>query len=139
MANYQLTSGDSVVVTPTVVDDVTGATVTADAGSVSAALSSTTDTLVDNTDGTFTIVAGSVDAVGNTITVQAAVNGVACTPGVGTYDVVAVVTPPDATSVSVSFGTETPPAASTTTPVAAAGTDGVAVVAPEAPGTFRNS
>ena len=134
MADFQLNAGDSAVVTVTDTDDVTGDVVTPDAGSVTAVLSSTTDTIVENSDGTFTLTAGAtdVDSVGNTVTVNATVNGNASAPGVGTYDVIAtVVPPPDATTLTVAFGAETPPAA----PAA----DGVNVAAAEEPGTFRNS
>ena len=110
MADYQLNAGDSVVVTLTDTDAVTGAAVTPDAGSVSATLSSATDTVVVDPSGTFlTVTAGTADSVGNTVTVDATVGGVASTPWVGTYDVVAVV--PDATVLLGTFGTETPPAA----------------------------
>lgn len=115
VSDYQLNAGDTVVITITDTDDVTGDVVTPDAGSVTAVLSSSTDTIVDNGDGTFTITAGSVDSVGNTVTVNATVGGVASGPeggAVGTYDVVAAVTPPpDATTLSVSFGTESAPVA----------------------------
>lgn len=134
MADFQLNAGDSVVVTVTDTDDVTGDVVTPDAGSVTAVLSSTTDTIVENADGTFTLTAAASDvgSTGNTVTVNATVNGNASAPGVGTYDVVAVTPPPpDATTLSVAFGTtDTPPA----TPAA----DGVNVTAADAPGTFRN-
>jgi hypothetical protein len=107
-SDYQLNAGDSVVVTITDTDDVTGATVTPDAGSVLAVLSSSTDTVVVDPSGTFlTITAGGTDSVGNTVTVSAEVNGVASASAVGTYDVVAAT--PDATSLSLSFGTETAP------------------------------
>lgn len=111
MSDYQLNAGDSVVVTITDTDDVTGAVVTPDAGSVTAVLSSSTDTVVVDPSGAFaTITAGDVASVGNTVTVNAAVGGVASTSAVGTYDVVAVTPPPpDATSLSLSFGTETAP------------------------------
>jgi hypothetical protein len=135
MANFPLNAGDSTVVTVTDTDDVTGDVVTPDAGSVTAVLSSSTDTIVENADGTFTLTAGATDvsSTSNTVTVNATVNGNASTPGVGTYDVIAVTPPPpDATTLSVAFGTETPP-------VAPAAADGVNVAAPEAPGTFRNS
>ena len=115
MADFQLNAGDSVVVTVTDTDNVTGAAVTPDAGSVTAVLSSTTDTIVDNTDGTFTITAGATAGLGNTVTVNATVGGVASASAVGTYDVVANVTP-DATTLAVTFGTESAPAA----PVASA-------------------
>lgn len=119
MANYQLNAGDSVVVTITDTDDVTGDVVTPDAGSVVVTLSSATDSATANADGTYTLTAGAVEGVGNTFTVAATVNGNASTPGVGTYDVVATVAP-DATSLSVSFGTETAPAAATSAPAVAA-------------------
>jgi hypothetical protein len=110
MANYQLNALDSVVVTVTDTDDVTGLAVTPDAGSVTAVLSSASDTIALDPTGTFaTITAGSVLGTGNTVTVNATYGGVASTPVVGTYDVVADVTPTDATSLSVAFGTETAP------------------------------
>lgn len=119
MANYPLNTGDSVVVTVTDTDTVTGLSVTPDAGSVKAMLSSSTDTLVENADGTFTVTAGETLGTGNTLTVNATVNGVASKEAVGTYDVVAAVTPANPTALSVSFGTETSPAA---TPASAAST-----------------
>ena len=128
MANYQLNAGDSVVITVTDTDDVTDDVVVPDAGSVTAVLSSTTDSIVDNADGTFTITAGSVASTDNTVTTNATVGGVASKPGVGTYDV--VVTVADTTTLSVAFGTETAPVS----PVAAE-----AATASEEPGTFRNS
>jgi hypothetical protein len=129
MANYQLNAGDSVVVTITDTDDVTGVAVTPDAGSVSAVLSSTTDTVVVDPSGSFlTLTAGSTASVGNTLNVNATVGGVASLTAVGTYDVVAVVTPPaDATTLSLSFGTETAPAAAAT-PAAPEGVDTSAFV-----------
>ena len=111
MADFQLNAGDSVVVTVTDTDNVTGAAVTPDAGSVTAVLSSTTDTIVDNTDGTFTITAGATAGLGNTVTVNATVGGVASASAVGTYDVVANVAP-DATTLAVTFGTESAAVAS---------------------------
>ena len=121
MENYQLNAGDSVVVTVTDTDDVTGAVVVPDAGTLTAVLSSTTDSIVDNGDGTFTITAGSTDGTGNTVTTNATVGGTASNPGVGTYDVVTAVVTPDSTTLSVAFGTETAPAASA--PVAATATE----------------
>ena len=130
MANFPLDAGDSVVLTVTDTDDVTGDVVTPDAGSVSAVLSSATDTIVVNADGSFTLTAGAAASTGNTVTVEATVGGVPSTPGVGTYDVVGVTPPPpDSTTLSVSFGTETAPVA----PAAAE------APASEEPGTFRNS
>lgn len=129
MADFQLNAGDSVVVTVTDTDDVTGAVVVPDAGSTTVVSSNSSDTVTANADGTFTLTAGASDvgSVGNTVTANATVGGVASNPGVGTYDVIAVTPPPpDTTTLSVAFGTETPPAA----PVAAAA---------EEPGTFRNS
>ena len=111
MANYQLNAGDSVVVTIADTDTVTGLAVTPDAGSVTAVLSSTTDTIVVDPSGTFvTITSGSTLTTGNTVTVNATVGGVASTPAVGTYDVVAAVVPANPTALSVTFGTETAPA-----------------------------
>lgn len=110
MANYQLNAGDSVVVTVTDTDNVTGAVVVADAGSVSAVLTSTTDILTANADGTFSITAGATKGTGNTVTVSATVGGAASTAAVGTYDVVGP-TAGNATTLSVAFGTETGPGA----------------------------
>jgi len=110
MANYQLNAGDSVVDTISDTDNVTGAAVAVDAGSVTAVLSSTTDTVVVDPSGTFaTITAGTTVGVGNTVTVNATVGGVASAPFVGTYDVVAAVVVPDATTLSGTFGTESGP------------------------------
>ena len=111
MNNYQLNAGDSVDVTITDTDAVTGLVVTPDAGSLTAVLSSSTDSVsLDPTGGLgATITAGTTLSTGNTITVNATVNGVASTPAVGTYDVVASVVSPDATNLSVSFGTEAGP------------------------------
>ena len=122
MANYQLNTGGSVVVTVTDTDDVTGATVTPDAGSVSFSLSNSTDSFVTNADGTFTVTAGTALGTANTVTVNATVGGVASKAGVGTYDVVAAgggggTTNP--TTLSVSFGTKTGPTG-TTAPLSAA-------------------
>jgi hypothetical protein len=131
MANYQLNAGDSVVVTVTDTDVVTGEVVVPDAGSVTAVLSSTTDTLVTNADGTFTITAGTAAGTGFMVTFYATVGGIASAPGVGTYDVVAAPAP-DATALSVSFGVE---AAPETTPAPAV----EAAPAADATGTFRLS
>lgn len=109
MANYPLNAGDSVTVTLTVIDDETGNIVTPDAGSVVAVLSDTTETVVDNGDGTFTLTAGSFLATGNTLTVNGTVNGVAFAAAVGTYDVDADVTPPDTFTGTLTFGTEVAP------------------------------
>ena len=109
MANYPLNAGDTVVVTVTDTDAVTGAVGTPDAGSVTAVLSSSTDTIVANADGTFTVTAGTTTGTGNTVTANATVGGVASASAVGTYDVVAAAA--DATTLSVSFGTESAPAA----------------------------
>jgi hypothetical protein len=110
VADYPLTEGDSVVVTITDTDDVTGAVVALDEGGVTAELSSDTDTVVVDPSGTFlTITAGDTPSTGNTVTVNGTVNGVAATPGVGTYDVVAAVTQ-DPTTISLAFGTESAPA-----------------------------
>jgi len=113
VSNYPLAAGDSVVVTVVDTDVVTGLPVTPDAGSVTAVLSSTTDTVVVDPTGTFaTITAGTVEGTGNTVTVNASYKGALSTPVTGTYDVVAAVVSGDATALSVSFGTETPPATS---------------------------
>jgi hypothetical protein len=112
MANYQLTQGDSVVVTLTDTDDVTGLAVTPDSDSVTATLSSSTDSVVVDPSGTFlTLTAGSVDGLGNTVTVNATVGGVSSVPWTGTYDVVANVVTPDSTTLSGTFGTEEAPVA----------------------------
>ena len=63
MANYQLNAGDSVTVTLVVADDETGDVVTPDAGSVTAVLSDSTDSVVDNGDGTFTLTANAANLV----------------------------------------------------------------------------
>jgi hypothetical protein len=113
--NYPLAAGDSVVVTITDTDDVTLAAVTPDAGSVVAVLSNPNDSVVVDPSGTFaTITAGDTVGAGNTITVSATVNGFASTDVVGFYDVVADVVN-DATSLSLSFGTETAPSSSSPT------------------------
>ena len=112
MANYQLNAGDSVTVTLVVADDETGDVVTPDAGSVTAVLSDSTDSVVDNGDGTFTLTAGAALSSGNTLTVNGTVNGVAFGPvggAVGTYDVDADVTPPDTFTGTITFGTESAP------------------------------
>lgn len=110
--DYQLTLGDNVVVTITATDDVTGAAVTPDPGSVTASLSNPADSVVVDPSGTFlTINAGSTPLTGNTVTVNATVNGIASAPAVGVYDDVAAAVPPDATSLSLSFGTESAPVA----------------------------
>jgi hypothetical protein len=111
MANYQLTTDDSVVITLTDTDDVTGDVVTPDTGSVVATLSDTTDTAVVDPSGSFVTLTGSGSvATGKTITVAATVGGVASTPFVGTYDVVdAVVTTPDPTTLTGLFGIESAP------------------------------
>ena len=127
MSNYQLNAGDSVVVTVTDTDDVTGLPVTPDAGSVTAVLSSTTDTISAHADGTYTITAGPVTDTGNTVTVNATAGGVASKAGVGTYDVVPAVVPAT-TTLSVSFGTESAPG---TTPVGSTGTLPVSVTLPD--------
>jgi hypothetical protein len=111
MANYQLTTDDSVVITLTDTDDVTGDVVTPDTGSVVATLSDTTDTAAVDPSGSFVTLTGSGSvATGKTITVAATVGGVASTPFVGTYDVVdAVVTTPDPTTLTGLFGIESAP------------------------------
>lgn len=105
MADYPLTTGDSVVITLTDTDTVTNQPVAIDAGSVTFELSDTADTAVLNADGTITLTAGAIIAAGKTITVNATVGGIASAPWVGTYDVVAVADP---TALSGVFGTETP-------------------------------
>jgi hypothetical protein len=111
MANYQLTTDDSVVITLTDTDDVTGDVVTPDTGSVVATLSDTTDTAVVDPSGSFVTLTGSGSvATGKTITVAATVWGVASTPFVGTYDVVdAVDTTADPTTLTGLFGIESAP------------------------------
>jgi hypothetical protein len=112
MANYQLTEGDSVVITLTDTDDVTGEAVIIDPGSVTAELSDLSDSVVVDPSGTFlTLTAGSVDGLGNTVTVNATVGGVSSVPWTGTYDVVANVVTPDSTTLSGTFGTEEAPVA----------------------------
>jgi hypothetical protein len=111
MANYQLNAGDSVVVTITDTDDATGLAVTIDASSVTAVLSSSTDSVVIDPSGTFlTITAGATPGTGNTVTVNATSDTAPSTSVVGTYDVVADVVTSDQTSLSLSFGTEVNPA-----------------------------
>lgn len=109
MANEQINAGDSIVATLTVTDDETGDVVSPDAGSITTSLSESTDSVVDNGDGTFTLSVGSTLSTGNTLTVNGTVNGVAFAAAVGTYDVVADVTPPDTFTGTLSFGTETAP------------------------------
>ena len=80
MSDYQLNQGDTVVVTITDTDDVTGDVVTPDAGSVSVSLSpnASSSTVVLDPSGTFaTITAGPNESVGDAILVDATVNGVA--------------------------------------------------------------
>jgi hypothetical protein len=109
MANYQLTTDDSVVITLTDTDDVTGDVVTPDTGSVVATLSDTTDTAVVDPSGSFVTLTGSGSvATGKTITVDATVGGVASTPFVGTYDVVDAVFP-NLTTLTGLFGIESAP------------------------------
>jgi hypothetical protein len=105
MADYPLTTGDSVVITLTDTDTVTNQPVAIDAGSVTFELSDTADAAVLNADGTITLTAGATIAAGKTITVNATVGGIASAPWVGAYDVVAVADP---TALSGVFGTETP-------------------------------
>jgi hypothetical protein len=121
MYNYQLNEGDSVVVTVTDTDDVTGSTVTPDAGSVAFVLSNTSDSAVLNADGTITLTSGTTLGTGNTITVSATVGGVASSDAVGTYDVVAAVVTSDATTLTLSFGTESAPTSLLEAGVAARG------------------
>ena len=110
MANYQLNTGDSVVVSLTYADSVTGAVVTPDASSVTAVLSASTDTVVVDPSQSFaTITGGTTVGVGNTVTVNGTVNGVASTAWIGTYDDVAAVVAPDATAITGTFGTESAP------------------------------
>jgi hypothetical protein len=115
-SNYQLNAGDSVVFTLVDIDDVTGAVVTPDAGSVTAVLGSGTDTVVVDPSGTFlTITAGDTLSASNNVVINATVNGVASGPVGGLvayYDVVAV-TSTDTTTLSGSFGTEVSPGAVT--------------------------
>lgn len=114
-SNYQLNEGDSVVITLTITDDQTGATVTADPGSVTAVTTESSDTVVVDPSGTFvTLTAGSTASTGQLLTVNATVGGAAVGPTGGavfTYDVV-VVTPPTPTyTLTLSAGAETAPAA----------------------------
>jgi hypothetical protein len=116
MSNYQLNANDSVVVTITDTDDVTGEVVIPDVGSVTAVLSNANDSVVVDPSGTFlTLTAAGATSSDNTLTVNATVLGVPAGPAggaVGTYDVVAdVVPPPASTTLALSFGTETSPAA----------------------------
>lgn len=120
MANYQLNAGDSVVVTITDTDNVTGVEVVPDTGSVTAVLSSATDTIVVDPSGAFaTITANSAISTSNTVTVNGTVGGVASKAFVGTYDVIGVAATGNATTLSGTFGTETGPTG-TTTPLTAA-------------------
>lgn len=138
MADYQLNQGDTVVVTIVDTDDVTGDVVTPDAGSVSVQLSpnaSSSTVVLDESETFATITAGPTASVGDAINVSATFDGVDSTPAVGTFDVVAaVVPPPDATTLSVSFGTEAPAAS-----VSPVDENPTAATATEAAGTFRNS
>lgn len=114
MANFQLNALDSVVVTITDTDDVTGDAVTPDSGSVTAVLSNPNDFVVVDPTGAFlTITAAGATSTGNTVTVNATVNGVPSGPeggAVGTYDVVAdVVPPPDSNTITLTFGDEVAP------------------------------
>jgi hypothetical protein len=140
MANYPLNAGDSVVVTLTVTDDVTGAVVVPDAGSVTAVLSDATDSVVDNGDGTFTLTAGAGLSTGNTLTVNGTVGGVSFGPVggvVGTYDVDADVVTPDSTTATLTFGTETAPVG--TPPVVAADPSIAGLSEAQVAAGFRNS
>lgn len=111
MADYQLDAGDSVVVTITDTDEVTGEAVVPDEGSVAAELSSDTDSFVLDPSGSFlTLTAGATPGTGNSLTVTATVGGVASSPAVGTYDVVSNVAPPNPTALSLTFGVESAPA-----------------------------
>ena len=111
--NYPLTAGDSVVVVLAYTDDVTGAPVTPDAGSVSAELSNASDSVVLDPSQTFlTITAGETTGVGATVTVAGTVGGVASTPWVGVYDVVPAAAA-DPTTITGTFETETQPDGST--------------------------
>jgi hypothetical protein len=104
MSNYQLNAGDSVVVT-VAATNTAGTVVATDSGSVKAVLSSSTDTVKVDSSGLFlTLTAGTDAGTSRTVTVNATVNGVACTAAVGTYDVVASTT--SATALKLSFGTE---------------------------------
>jgi hypothetical protein len=110
MSDYPLTVLDSVVVTLAYTDDVSGDAVTPDAGSVAVALSNApADSVVLDESQTFcTLTAGPSPVAGNTITVTGTVGGIASTPWVGVYDVVAAA-PPDATTITGTFGSETVP------------------------------
>jgi hypothetical protein len=114
MADYQLTTGDSVTITFVDTDDVTGAVVTPDAGSLTVVSSNSGDTVTLATDGSLSAVltAGTTTGTGYTVTANATVNGVDSTPWVGTYDVVAGVAP-DATTLTGTFGLEAAPVAAT--------------------------
>lgn len=117
MSDYQLNQGDTVVVTITDTDEVTGNVVTPDPGSVSASISpnASSSTVVVDPSGAFaTVTAGPSESVGDVLTVTATVGGVASTPASGSFDVVAA-PPPDATALSLSFGTEASSATSSGT------------------------
>jgi len=110
MSDYPLTASDSVVVSLTAADNVTGAAVAIDPGSVSVSLSNPGDTFSVDASGTFlTIFAGATLGTGFTVTVNGTVGGIVSDPWVGTYDVVAGTVTPDATTITGTFGTEVGP------------------------------
>jgi hypothetical protein len=112
-SNYQLTEGDSVVITITITDDQTGATVTADPGSVTAVSTNPNDTVVVDPSQTFvTLTASDALNTDQLLTVNATVGGVAVGPTGGAvfeYDVVAPVTPPASYTMTLTAGVETAP------------------------------
>ena len=104
MADVVVTLGTPKDGTIGVVDSVTGATVTADAGSVVASLvdgtTATATVSADQLTVTLTGVLATVPGTPNTLTVAASVNGVASTPATQDFDVVAA---SDATHVVLTF------------------------------------
>lgn len=120
MANQQMNTGDSIIVTITDTEDATGLPATIDPGSLTASLSDTTDSAVVNADGTVTLTAGPTLATSKTITVSATVAGVASHDWVGTYDVIAPVVEPTSTTLAGTFaatGETAPPGSTATLPV----------------------
>ena len=115
--NYQLNTLDSVQIAITDTVDATGLAAVIDPGSLSAVLSDTTDS-VSVSGSTVTLTGGTNLATSKTVTVSGTVGGVASTPWVGTYDVVAAVVEPTSTTLSGTFAGETaPPSGTATLPV----------------------
>jgi hypothetical protein len=115
--NYQLNTLDSVSIAITDTVDATGLAAVIDPGSLSAGLSDTTDS-VSVSGSTVTLTGGTNLATSKTVTVSGTVGGVASTPWVGTYDVVAAVVEPTTTTLSGTFAGETaPPSGTATLPV----------------------